>query len=127
MTSSSPGKAHVLLRQSLPRPASVRGGGGCPGNGLADLERLVISGFDDQNPFNSMMAKRERRGATGDASANDDDCSHGAGGRHPCGASYSPVLSEFIGQGWISTSSSWLSTSRNCVGLYAASAAMALP
>jgi hypothetical protein len=43
------------------------------GDRFTDLEGIVAAGFDNEDVFNSLLAKRQRRRATGDPAAKDDD------------------------------------------------------
>ncbi len=97
--------------QAFQEQARVRG------DRLANLESVVGPGFDDQDAVDAPLAKRQRRGATGNAAAKYDRCMRGIRRRSVRGTPYSPDVLEFIGQGLISISSSWLSTSRYCIGL----------
>jgi hypothetical protein len=50
------------------------------GDRFTDLEGVVAPGFDNEDVFNSLLAKRQCRRATGDPAAKDDDRVSGSGG-----------------------------------------------
>ena len=62
-----------LLDKALPDLQAFQQQARLRGDRLTDLEGVVAAGFDNEDVFNSPLAKRQCRGATGDPAAKDDD------------------------------------------------------